>query len=224
MPGLIFDFDGLMIDSERVLADCLIDAIAEMGGAVTVADFGHLFGSTEAEDEWARLLPVWCGREVSLGELEARLTPVARALVDELPLLPGVADLIDEARTARWKLAIATGQSRDRLEPRLHRLGVWPHFDAVVTAAEVDRGKPAPDIFLCAAGRLGLEPAECTVLEDSLPGCQAALAAGMQVVVCPTDVSAHCEFPTHVRRVSSLAELTLTDLSAPGAAGVGYQA
>jgi beta-phosphoglucomutase-like phosphatase (HAD superfamily) len=81
-----------------------------------------------------------------------------------------------------------------------------------VTAGEVAKGKPAPDIFLEVARRLGLDPAECVVLEDSVPGCEAALAAGMQVVVCPSLVSAHCEFPVDVRRVGSLTELAIDDL------------
>jgi beta-phosphoglucomutase-like phosphatase (HAD superfamily) len=96
----------------------------------------------------------------------------------------------------------------------LERLGVDGHFDAVVTAEEVDRGKPAPDIFLAAAGRLGLPPEACTVVEDSVPGCEAALAAGMRVVVCPSVVSAHCQFPPEARRVGSLADLSVEQLVA----------
>jgi beta-phosphoglucomutase-like phosphatase (HAD superfamily) len=95
----------------------------------------------------------------------------------------------------------------------LERLGVDEAFDAIVTAEEVARGKPAPDIFLAAAARLDLPPASCTVLEDSVPGCEAALAAGMRVVVCPSAASAHCDFPPEARRVATLSELSVGDLT-----------
>ena len=211
--AVIFDYDGLMVDSERVLAECIVDAITEFGGRVTIEEFGHLFGSTEMDHEWERLLPVWCGRPVALRELEEHITPVVRERGDALPLMPGVIDLIEGARVGGWKLGLGTGQSsRTRLEARLRRNSVFDCFDAIVTVAEVARGKPAPDIFLEVACRLGSEPAECVVLEDSVPGCEAALAAGMRVVVCPSLVSMHCEFPPSVPRVESLCELTVDDL------------
>jgi beta-phosphoglucomutase len=92
------------------------------------------------------------------------------------------------------------------------RLDVGHFFAAVVTAADVARGKPAPDVFLATAAALGVEPADCVVLEDSPKGCAGALAAGMQVVACPSAVTAHCEFPDGVRIVDSLLSLSLDDL------------
>ena len=85
-------------------------------------------------------------------------------------------------------------------------------FDEIVTAADVTRGKPAPDIFVEVARRLGRAPSECVVLEDSLPGYEAALAAGMSVVVCPCAVTRHCTFPPEARVVASLHEVSLDDL------------
>lgn len=211
-PALIFDYDGLMVDSERMLAECIVDAVAEFGGEVTIEEFGHLFGSTEMDHEWERLLPIWCQRPVTLAELEAHITPTVRERGDALPLLPGVPELLAAARAAGWKVGLGTGQSWTRLEARLRRNEVFGCFDAIVTAGEVARGKPAPDVFVEVARRLDVDPGECVVLEDSVPGCTAALAAGMRVVVCPSLVSAHCEFPGDVRRVSSLTELKIHEL------------
>jgi putative hydrolase of the HAD superfamily len=209
VPGLILDFDGLMVDTEWCLAEALIEVLADYGAAPTVAEFGHLFGSTEVDDEWEALLHEWCGRPVSVPEIDARLDELFPVRAEALPLLPGVADLLVEARAAGWGVALATGRGRAGLEPMLQRLEVHDAFDAIVTAEEVARGKPSPDIFLAAAARLD-EPAErCTVLEDSLPGCEAALAAGMRVVVCPSVVSAHCDFPPGARRVASLEEVSV---------------
>ena len=96
-----------------------------------------------------------------------------------------------------------------RVEPRLERLGVRERFDVIVTAADVARGKPAPDIYLEAAAQLGVEPADCLVLEDSVPGCEAALAAGMSVIACPSVVSSALAFPEGVTRIDSLAAIEL---------------
>jgi HAD superfamily hydrolase (TIGR01509 family) len=213
VPGLILDFDGVMVDSERCLADVLLEVLAGMGVTASYAEFGHLFGSTEVDEAWAALVEQWCGTAVTMDELDARLDPLVRPRLDELPLLPGVHELLGEARAAGWGVALATGRDRGRLGPILERLGVDTAFDAIVTAEEVARGKPAPDIFLAAADALGQPPSACTVVEDSVPGCEAALAAGMRVVVCPSIVSAHCDFPTEALRVASLEELSVADLS-----------
>lgn len=212
VAALIFDFDGLMIDSERVLAEAIIEAVAQFGGTVTFDDLGHLFGTTEADDEWDRLLPEWCGRPVSLAQLEEAIVPVVGPRVDELPLMPGVVELLDAAHAAGWRTAVATGSDRKYVEPRLRRNGVLDRFDVIVTAADVERGKPAPDIYLETARRLGVDPSECVVLEDSKPGCEAATAAGMTVIVCPSAVSLHLDVSPAVRRVTSLTELQPDEL------------
>lgn len=210
--GLVVDFDGLMIDSERVLAEAVIEIVTARGGDLLIEHIGHLFGSTDVDDEWERLVPTWCDPPMTREELEAAVWPAVHERVDRLPLLPGVADLLDGAREAGWTLALATGHEPARLGGRLDRLGVVAHFDAVVLASEVDRGKPSPDIFLEAARRLGVAPGQCVVVEDSLPGCQAAIAAGMAVAVCPSPVTAHLDFPPPAMRVSSLLDLEIDDL------------
>lgn len=201
----MFDYDGLIVDSERQLAECIVEVIAGWGTTVTFEDFGHLFGTVDADHVWDELLGDWCGR--TLAELEAGVAPLVRPRRDELELLPGVRELLDHARTADLRTAVATGNSRDVLRQRLGRLGIHEHFDAIVTRADVPRGKPDPDIYLEAARRLQVEPAECLALEDSVPGCEAAIAAGMRVVACPSAVTAHCAFPAEARRVTSLLEL-----------------
>lgn len=207
MPAVLFDFDGLMIDSERTLADCMIDVLAGWGATVKIADFGHLFGSTEDADVWDQLVQQWCGR--SSTELEEVLWPLATPLIDALPLLTGVTDVLRAARELGWKVGLGTGSLRDRVEARLARLGVLDAFDHLVTSGDVARGKPSPDIYLELARRLDVDPAECLVLEDSLPGCVAAIAAGMRVIGCPSTVNDWCAFPEGVTRVASLLDVDL---------------
>lgn len=207
LEALIFDFDGLIIDSERVEADCIIEIVAEWGHTMSYADFGHLFGSVDSDAQWDELLRVSCGRSVS--ELEERLRAMVSSLKDQLPLLPGVQDLLDVAHRRGLRCGIGTGNTAANLERRLGRHGVFERFDAIVTRPEVAHGKPAPDIYLEVARRLQATPEACLVLEDSAIGCEAALAAGMRVIACPSVVTAHCTFPEGVRRVHSLRELAL---------------
>jgi putative hydrolase of the HAD superfamily len=205
--ALVFDYDGLIVDSERVLAEVIVRVIGEWGAEVTFEDFGHLFGSVDADAIWDELLGRWCGRTIA--ELDAAVGPIISPLREHQELLPGVQELLDHARDAGLRVGLATGNRAEVLARRLGKLGIHDRFDAIVTRAEVERGKPFPDVYLETARRLGVEPAECLALEDSVPGCEAALAAGMQVVACPSVVTAHCEFPAGARRVTSLLEVTL---------------
>ena len=206
VAAVIFDFDGLIIDSERVEADCIIDVLAGWGASVSYADFGHLFGSVDADEQWDELLGQWCGRTVK--DLDHQLRAMVGPLKDALPLMPGVRELLDGARDRGLGIGLGTGNTLPTLERRLGRHGVFDFFDAVVTRSEVTEGKPAPDIYLEVARRLGVAPSGCVVLEDSVPGCEAALNAGMRVVACPTVVTSHCQYPQGAELVASLLDVS----------------
>lgn len=215
--ALIFDFDGLVIDTEGLYATTLLEVLAARGVSTDLTAISHLFGSTGPENEaaWAALLAVWGGRDATpldAAALDELIAERAGTGFDELPLLSGVVELLDAADAAGWGLAMATGKARRRLDEHLARLGIAERFHVIVTAEEVARGKPAPDIFLEAARRLGVDPAACVVLEDSVPGCLGALAAGMVAVACPGPVTAGLEFPAGSRRVASLLEVRLEEL------------
>jgi HAD superfamily hydrolase (TIGR01509 family) len=123
--------------------------------------------------------------------------------------LPGVQELLDAAHRRGLRVGLGTGNIVSTLERRLGRHGVFDRFDAIVTRAEVAQGKPAPDIYLEVARRLRVDPQACLVLEDSAVGCEAAVAAGMRVIACPSIVTEHCPYPDGVQRVSSLRDLAL---------------
>ena len=153
VAAVILDFDGVMIDSERVQADCIIEVIAGWGTNVTYTDFGHLFGSVDADEHWDELLGKWCGRTAQ--ELDEHLRPVLGSMKDELPLMAGVRELLDRAHERGLRVGLGTGNRLDTVRRRLGRLGVFDRFDAVVHARQVTAGKPAPDIFLEVARRWG---------------------------------------------------------------------
>src|SRR2546430_6742086 len=116
----------------------------------------------DADEHWDALLARVCGR--TSADLEARVRSTVSPLKDALPLMPGVQGLLDAARHHGLRVGLATGNRLPTLERRLGRHGVFDRFDAIVTRTEVAEGKPAPDIYLEVARRLGVEPRDCLVL------------------------------------------------------------
>lgn len=173
---VIFDCDGVLVDSEMLSAGVLMCMMAEVGLPITPdifrADFlGRSFAAAaaRAEQRFGRPLPddfQFRYRQRLLAKMANELTP-----------MPGVLDLLARLRPA---YCLATSSSPERLELSLSVTGLAPFFQGRrVTASEVEKGKPAPDLFLHAARRMGAEPSRCIVIEDSEMGIRAALAAGM---------------------------------------------
>jgi len=208
VPALLFDFDGLIVDTERTFADAVIEQVRLHGGSVTYDEMSHLFGTTEAGHLWVELVPRWC-EGLTMEAIAPHLAATLPAINDALDPLPGVRELIDSAHALGWRIGLGTGSSRETVTRRLERHGLLPRFDEIVTRADVAEGKPAPDIFLELARRLTVPPADCLVLEDSPHGCVAAIAAGMRVIACPSVVTAGCTFPDGVERVATLLDVSL---------------
>lgn len=214
MRALIFDYDGLMIDSETLAARIVLELFAHHGAEASFAEVAPFVGSTgfHVEDRWREWVSGALAGGPDVDTFNATLWERIDCDLPTLELMPGVAALIDAADAAGWKVGIGSGQNRARLERGLKRLGVQERFDSIVTASDVGIGKPAPDIFLEVARQLDAAPKDCVVLEDSEPGCAAALAAGMAVIACPCEVTRESEFPAGVRVVESLEDLSLADL------------
>jgi HAD superfamily hydrolase (TIGR01509 family) len=217
MNALIFDYDGLMIDTETCAAQVVVDLCSERGVQIELASLAPFVGGAGSEEElaWEAWILDVLGEEADPTAFDELIAERFEPLNQELPLLPGVGHLLDQARRAGVSTGIATSHQRDSLEASLRRLGIHDQFDAIVTSAEVPRPKPAPDVFLETARRLSVAPHACVALEDSVAGTEAALAAGMTVVVCPCEVTRTSKFPAAARRVDSLFELDLTMLLQP---------
>jgi HAD superfamily hydrolase (TIGR01509 family) len=191
VPDLvIFDCDGVLVDSElifaRVLAECLIavDFPARIDDAITLG-----FGKNRATLSAA--VAARFGRALPDTFFETFAARSAAAFEHELSPVPGVEDLLAALPMAR---CVASNGRLDRVRHRLTLTGLLPFFDPhVFSASQVAFGKPAPDLFLFAAQRLGATPGDCTVVEDSVPGVEAAVAAQIPVIGfcggshCPND-------------------------------------
>jgi HAD superfamily hydrolase (TIGR01509 family) len=182
--AVLFDMDGLMIESERALLQCWREAAQGLGLAQL--------------DDALWLSFVGLSDRVCADLLRERLDEAqVQALLQEtqdrydrhvdagLPLKAGVLELLAELGRRNIPRAVVTSTRRERALQKLERCGLLPHFDIVVTGSDVANPKPAPDIYLLAAERLCVSPARCVVLEDSVPGVRAALAAGMTPIQVP---------------------------------------
>jgi HAD superfamily hydrolase (TIGR01509 family) len=217
LAALLWDFDGLILDTESSSFAAAEAIFADHGVKLELSRWMEIIGA--AHRHWTELLEDALGEPLDPGERE-RLTALRRARHSEalvgLHARPGVVDLMEAATAACIPQAIGSSSDDAWVTQHLDTLGLRAHIAAVVTrdAVGTQRCKPHPDVFLVAAERLGAPPRRCVVLEDSPNGVAAARAAGMAVVAVPAGITATLRFPPADLVVGSLAEVTLADLVA----------
>ncbi len=183
IEAVVFDMDGVIVDSEQVWDEVREEYVRETGGTYTAAATRDMMGMSSVE--WSRYMAEELGVPGSPGEINAAI--VARMLArygEAPPLVPGAVEAVRMA-AARWQLAIASSSNPELIEVVLRAARLSELFRVTVSSQEVPRGKPAPDVYLEAARRLGVRPAACTAVEDSHNGIRSAKAAGMRVVAVP---------------------------------------
>lgn len=218
--ALIFDFDGLMVDTESPAWASWRAIYREYGVDLHIDDYAATLGANDGFDPHLHLVrllereqPALAGTAAAARtELQERRQALKDDMSSGLGLLPGVAALLQEATAQRIPLAVASSSSRRWVEGWLGRLAVRHHFAAVLTADDVRQTKPAPDLFLAAAEHLGHAPQHCLVLEDSPNGIRAAHAAGCPVVAVPGAVARQLPIPHSTLQLNSLAETNLSHL------------
>ncbi|WP_134323388.1 HAD family hydrolase [Cumulibacter soli] len=198
MTLAIFDCDGVLVDSEMLACQAQSDSLRERGFDLSADDVAARYIGissadmrTDLERRFARGLPA---------DHEERAAARLRNLfVSQLRAIPGIPDVLDVVKSMGIASCIASGSALDRIALALKVTGLASRFDGpVYSATMVGRGKPAPDLFLYAAAEMGYEPGECIVIEDSVPGVQAACAAGMPVI--GFSGASHCG-PGHAARL-----------------------
>jgi HAD superfamily hydrolase (TIGR01509 family) len=204
IDAVIFDMDGVLVDSESVWNGARRAVVAETGGAWRPEATRAMMGMNSAE--WSRYLRDALGVELEPQEINDRVVQrMIAAYREHLPLLPGAVAAV-ERLAARWPLGLASSANRPVIDAALSASGLDRLFTATVSADEVARGKPAPDVYQAAARALGVEPGRAAAIEDSTNGLKAAAAAGMLVIAAPNR-----EFPPDPEALS-LASLTVAKL------------
>lgn len=207
--AIVFDMDGLLVDSEPLWVRSEIEVFAEVAVPLTEVDCAKTKGLRvdDVVTYWHRRRP-WTGP--SLAEVEDRLVDrVASLVAAEGVALPGVHEAIATARAHGARVALASSSPMKIIEATLGRLGLSAAFDATLSAEREPFGKPHPGIFLATAARLGVPAVDCLVLEDSLTGIVAAKAARMTCIAVPFDHPRHdARFCLADAVVASLVDVT----------------
>jgi HAD superfamily hydrolase (TIGR01509 family) len=207
--ALIFDFDGLILDTETPLLDAWDQVHREHGLHYDRAKGHTIIGHSGVfYDPW-EAFPA----DVDRGGLETRFEAVKRAIILKQPILPGVASLIAQAKSAGIPLGVASNSPHEHVDHHLDRLGLRPNFGAVVCREDVPHAKPAPDVYLEACRQLGADPATAIAFEDSAPGHLAAHRAALTVVVVPNPSTRDDDFPHASRVLAALTEFVLPTLA-----------
>jgi len=208
LRALIFDFDGLLVDTETVLIDAWVQLHTEDGLTCDRGTLHHIVGHTDVVyDYWAAYAP-----EIDRTALETRYRATARALTLAAPPLPGALALLNAARAAGLKIGLASNSTHHHVEGHLAHRDMLGFFDTIACRDDVTIGKPEPDVYLAALRGLGVSAHESIAFEDSVPGHVAAHRAGLRVVVVPNPSTVHCEFAHSTIKLHSLAETSLQAL------------
>ncbi len=183
MSAVVFDLDGVLVDSEPVWEEVRRAFVTEHGGRWQADTQRRLMGMSTAE--WAGYLSGELGVRLSAEEVARGVVErMERRYEDGVPLMPGASDAVRRLAD-RWPLGLASSSPRVLIDTALDRTGLGASFAATVSTEEVARGKPAPDGYLLAARRLGVDPVACAAIEDSSNGLRSADAAGMRVIAVP---------------------------------------
>lgn len=198
--AVVFDMDGLLVDTEAAYRDAMTAVIAEMGHEMSHEAFLAMIGLPDNTE----ILIARYGAGFPVADFNARVVEAVEAMIAAgVPLKPGVVEMLDHLDALGLPRAIATSSSPRAVASHLGPSGVIPRFHAVVAKGDYARGKPHPDPYLTAARRLGVAPHLCLALEDSYNGVRSASAAGMMTVMVPDLLAATQEMETLCHRIAA---------------------
>ena len=212
LRGVVFDFDGLILDTESPEFTSWRDIFAEHGAMLSLEAWAVCIGTADVFDPCAHL-EAQLGRAVDRDALRAERRRRSDELIAAQVPLPGVMERIEEARAMGVKLAVASSSSRRWVEGHLERLGLAPHFACVRCSDHVEIVKPDPALYRAALVGLGVRSHEAIAFEDSPNGILAAKRAGLFCVAVPNEATRDLALDAADLRVPSLAHVSLADLA-----------
>jgi HAD superfamily hydrolase (TIGR01509 family) len=183
IAAVVFDLDGVLLDSEAAWVEVKREFTEENGGHWKESAQWDMLGMSSTE--WSRYMHDELGVPVPPEQISSEVADrLARQYRERLPLLPGAVEAV-RSLAGHWPLGLASSSNRNVIDLALEAAGIVDAFAATVSSEEVERGKPAPDVYLEAARRLEVDPAACVAIEDSANGIRSAHAAKMVVVAIP---------------------------------------
>lgn len=207
--ALIFDYDGLIVDTESSTYEVWRQLYREHGAELTIPDWLQAVGHVDHFDPRSHLETL-TGRTLDWPQLDEQIAQSLRHAVAKLPPLPGVVTLMQAARTTGWRIGVASNSDTTWVLGGLDRLGLSSLVEAVRTRDDVSRHKPHPDVYLAVLAALDADPARSIAFEDSAPGAEAARAAGLHVIAVPNQLTSHLPIPHAHEFLASLSDFQLT--------------
>ncbi len=212
IKGVVFDFDGLILDTELPVFRAWQEIFAVHGAELTLADWTDYIGRSPDSFDPCVNLERLLGDRVDREAIRVDQQQREARLIEEIEALPGVVDLIEQARERNLRVGIASSSERTWVVGHLARLGLDGRFDTIRCSDDVARAKPFPDLYLAVLDAWGLAPHEAFALEDSPHGVSAAKAAGMVCIAVPNEMTNNLSFDHADLVLPSLAGVSLEKL------------
>ncbi|GGE43763.1 hypothetical protein GCM10011391_23220 [Pullulanibacillus camelliae] len=212
IKALVFDFDGLILDTETAIYKATKDLYKEYGAEFPIEVYANLAGTQDESFDLADYLAEQIEHQVDRDKLLKEQSKRIATFIEKEEILPGVLPILEAAKQSGLKIALATSSGNHWAQGHLERLGIRAYFQVIVQADDVEKVKPDPALYVKAVEALGVKPEEAIAFEDSYHGLIAAKAAGLYCVVIPNEVTKALEFSKADRKLKSLAEVTLVEL------------
>jgi HAD superfamily hydrolase (TIGR01509 family) len=211
IDAIVFDFDGTILDTEAVEFESIQHVFAAHNSHITVHEWAPAIGAISGLD-WPALLEQRTPLPVDRHAVRQQQRSRQRELMPLSRPRPGVLELMDAADQADVPMGIASNAPRRWVEHHTERLGIRSRFASILGVDDVTHGKPHPELYLASCSALGARPSRSVAIEDSSPGVQAAIAAGLFCVAVPTELTSHVVLHPDAHRLESLANVTYADL------------
>ncbi len=212
IKGLIFDFDGLIVDTEWPIFQTWQELYQAHGCQIDTREWLKLVGTAELFFDPAKELERMLGRPLDWKTIRPQLQQRETELIASQPPLPGAPEILHSAQTAGLKIGLASSSTCNWVTSHLTRLGLIQYFDRIVASDDVKRTKPDPELFQSALAALDLQPEQAVVFEDSLNGILAARQADIFCVAVPNALTRELSMDLADLRLNSLADISLADL------------
>lgn len=209
IEAIIFDFDGVIVDTETPDYTTWQRIYESYGVELDRELWTGFIGGGSGEFDFYKHLEDLSGISVDRPELRRRVRSIFLAEIDQSPVLPGVLEYIDGAKSMGLRVGLASSSSREWVEGHLGSRGILDRFDDIRGSDDVSEVKPSPELYLMSARELGVSPGNAIAIEDSANGVMAAKRAGLYCVAVPNSITEALDFSLADVRVASLAEMPL---------------
>jgi putative hydrolase of the HAD superfamily len=210
IKAIVFDFDGLIIDTETAWYYAFKKTMEAYDCQLPLELFSQCVGTDDTVlHEFFR---TELGERCNIEEIEAKAKDLHTIQMEKIEAREGVKDYLEEAKALGYQIGLASSSRKEWVTSYLKRLGLLHYFEVIVTGDMVEKVKPAPDLYVKAMERLHVQPSEALAFEDSLNGSKAALAAGLRCIIVPNPVTEFLAFEPHHIRLASMAEKSLREV------------